>query len=212
MVRAMAICLSVFAFLACSPKLETSSPQQTTSKSAESASVPKAAAPTTPLANVSATDNGDLENLGLMVFPEPQTIPPIEFTSFAGKKVTLADYAGKYVFLNFWATWCPPCREEMPSIQRMSDALSGPDFGVLAVSVGEDRDTVSSFLKKTPFTFPIVLDPHGENSMMFVGRGIPTTYILDRQGRAIAGTVGGRSWDTPESIETFRSLIAKKEK
>lgn len=212
MIRAMAIVLSVFAFLACSPKLESSPTQQTSSKSSGSAAVPNAVESTTPTVGVTVPDNSALEKLGLMVFPEPQTIPPIEFTSLAGKKVTLADYAGKYVFLNFWATWCPPCREEMPSIQRMSDALSGPDFGVLAVSVGEDRDTVSSFLKKTPFTFPIVLDPHGENSMMFVGRGIPTTYILDRQGRAIAGTVGGRAWDTSESLETFKSMIAKKEK
>jgi thiol-disulfide isomerase/thioredoxin len=210
MVRAMAIVLSVFAFLACSQKPESSPTQQTTSKSSGSSSGANAEGPTPPLAAVSASGNGALEKLGLMVFPEPQTIPPIEFSSLAGKKVTLADYEGKYVFLNFWATWCPPCREEMPSIQRMNDALAGPDFGVLAVSVGEDRDTVSSFLKKTPFTFPIALDPHGKNSMMFVGRGIPTTYILDRQGRAIAGTVGGRAWDTPESLEAFKSLIAKK--
>jgi thiol-disulfide isomerase/thioredoxin len=212
MVRAMAILVSVFAVLACSPKSETSSPQRTSLNSPESNAVPNKNGTAAPLATVSTSASSALEGLGLMVFPEPQTIPPIELTSLAGKKVTLADYKGKYVFLNFWATWCPPCRQEMPSIQKMSDTLTGPDFSVLAVSVGEDLGTVSSFLKKTPYTFPIVLDPRGENSVMFVGRGIPTTYILDRQGRAIAGTVGGRTWDGPESLDAFRSLFAKKEK
>lgn len=148
-----------------------------------------------------------LERLGLTVFPEPQPIPAIRLTSLDGKQLAVADLEGKYVFLNFWATWCPPCREEMPSIQRMSDELSGADFAVYAISVGETKATVQAFLKKTPYTFPIVLDPDGQISAMFAGRGIPTTFILDRSGRAIAGVVGARPWDTAEVFATFKALM-----
>lgn len=143
---------------------------------------------------------------------EGKSAPDFTLQDLGGNSFTLSSTKGKVVILDFWATWCPPCREEMPSIQRMHDQLSGPDFAVYAVSVGEARSTVESFLKKTPYSFPMVLDPNGQVSAIFAGRGIPTTYILDRNGRAIAGIVGARPWDTEEVLTVFRNLMALEDK
>jgi thiol-disulfide isomerase/thioredoxin len=207
MIRMTALFLLASALLGCTPKAEEpvnrSSSQATAPSAAESATTEEQSTEVDAASVFSA-----LEGLGLTVFPEPQTIPAISLSALNGKPLTLAEQEGKYVFLNFWATWCPPCREEMPSIQRMNEALAGPDFAVFAVSVGEKPAVVESFLKKTPYSFPIALDPKGEISAMFAGRGIPTTYLLDRRGRAIAGVVGGRPWDTEEVLSAFKALMA----
>jgi thiol-disulfide isomerase/thioredoxin len=205
MVRATAILVSVFAFLSCAPNSSRELQEKPPVASAEPNRMETATAVG---GNSSAV--ASLAALGLTVFPEPQPIPDIELVALDGTSMTLSAYEGKYVFLNFWATWCPPCREEMPSIQRMNDALAGEDFGVFAISVGEKKDTVASFLKSTPYTFPIALDESGAVSSMFAGRGIPTTYILDRQGRAIAGIIGARPWDGEEVFSTLKNLMDQK--
>jgi thiol-disulfide isomerase/thioredoxin len=202
MIGTAAIVFAVLTLSSCAPKA-TSEPAPGT----QGAVVREAAAPS---ASAAGSEVRALERLGLTVFPEPQPIPPVELAALDGTLRPLADLEGKYVFLNFWATWCPPCREEMPSIQRMSDQLSGADFAVYAVSVGETKATVEGFLKSNPYTFPIVLDPDGRTSAVFAGRGIPTTYILDRKGRAIAGVVGGRPWDTEEALSILKSLMETK--
>jgi thiol-disulfide isomerase/thioredoxin len=148
-----------------------------------------------------------LAALGLSVFPEPQSIPDFSLKTPSGTTVSVSDFKGKYVFLNFWATWCPPCREEMPSMEEMRAEFADRNFSILAVSVRETPATVENFLKSNPYTFPIALDPDGAVSSMFVGRGIPTTYILDPQGRAIAGMIGSRKWNTQEVYAAFGELL-----
>jgi thiol-disulfide isomerase/thioredoxin len=150
-----------------------------------------------------------LAPLGLTVFPKPQQIPEFSLKAPGGKTISIADFKGKYVFLNFWATWCPPCREEMPSMEELYAKFGKGKFAILAVSVREDPKTVDGFLKTNKYTFPIALDPDGAVSSMFVGRGIPTTYIIDPQGRAVAGIVGSRKWNTKEAIAAFEELVAK---
>ncbi len=201
MIRVATLILLPLALTACAPKSgSVASARSEVAKTAE--------------AKVDTTEprSGDaasaLSALGLTVFPQPQPRPAIVLEALDGKKLAVAGLHGKYVFLNFWATWCPPCREEMPSIQRMNDQLAGEDFAVYAISVGEPAATVESFLKKTPYSFPIVLDPEGQLSAIFAGRGIPTTYLLDRQGKAIAGIVGARHWDTDEVLTAFKALMA----
>lgn len=151
----------------------------------------------------------DLAKLGFTVFPSPQTIPAVVAATPNFGKIAVADLKGKYVFLNFWATWCPPCKAEMPSIEKLYRELAGDDFTVLAISAREPAKTVIDFLKKTPYGFPIGLDPAGTYSAVFAARAIPTSYILDRQGRAIAGITGSRDWATPEALAVFKALIAK---
>ncbi len=166
-----------------------------------------------PVAPAAAADPGiaALQGIGLAVFPEPQALPPLEVPTPDGKTLRLVDYAGKYVFLNFWATWCPPCKAEMPSMERLFAALDGNDFGIMAISVGEKTETVRKFMSENKYTFPIGMDSDGSLGAMFAGRGIPTTYILDRKGRAIAGVIGGREWDDPETVAAFKLLLSGKE-
>jgi len=121
----------------------------------------------------------------------------------------LAESKGQVVLFNFWATWCPPCRTEMPSIQVLSDKLKGAAFEVMAISVAEKPETVAAFLKENPYSYPIYLDESGAASAPFAGRGIPTTFVLDKQGRAIAGLVGARSYDGPEVLGLFRELAER---
>lgn len=158
----------------------------------------------------SPATTADLASLGLTIFPEPQTLPAVRASTLGGGTLSMEAFRGKYVFLNFWATWCPPCRAEMPSMEKLHLALKDERFAIFAISVGEKPETVTGFLKNNPYTFPIGLDPENRLGAVFAGRGIPTTYIIDPQGRAIAGMIGGREWDDPSTIELFRSLARGK--
>jgi len=158
---------------------------------------------------ISASAKEALKTLGLTVFDEPTQIPYFGLKTPSGASLTTTDFTGKLVMLNFWATWCPPCREEMPSMQTLYDKYKDKGFSIFAISVKEDLNTVNSFLKKTPYTFPIALDPDGAISDQFVGRGIPTTYFMDKKGRIVAGVVGGTKWDTPEVFKAIETLLAQ---
>jgi thiol-disulfide isomerase/thioredoxin len=135
--------------------------------------------------------------------------PDFALEDIDGKKRRLSDLRGKVVLVNFWATWCPPCRREMPSIERLSRILKGPDFEVLAVNVGENLDTVFSFtgtLDPVP-TFPIVFDRDSRVLKAWPVRGLPATFILDKEGRIAYRAVGGREFDDPVILTQIRSLI-----
>ncbi len=126
-----------------------------------------------------------------------------------GKKRRLSDLRGKVVLVNFWATWCPPCRHEMPSIERLSHILKDADFAILAVNVAENLETVFSFtgtLDSTP-TFPIVFDTDSRVLKAWPVRGLPTTFILDKQGRVAYRAVGGREFDDPAILAQIRGLM-----
>jgi thiol-disulfide isomerase/thioredoxin len=151
-----------------------------------------------------------LEELGFYVFPKPEPLPPFGVQDLNSKAVGVDKLAGKVVLLNFWATWCPPCRAEMPSIEVLYKKTRDVAFDIMAVSVAEPKKTVTDFLKGNPqYTFPMYLDESGAASAPFAGRGIPTTFILDKQGRAIAGLVGSRMYDGPEVVSLFRELAER---
>ena len=146
---------------------------------------------------------------GLTVMQKPH--PPIEFElqDLAGKNVKLSSLRGKVVFLNFWATWCGPCRSEMPSMQRMYEKLGGQGLEILAVDLQEGKDQVQSFARELGLRFPILLDSTGVVGAQYNARAIPTTYLFDRKGFIFARAVGAREWDTPEMLETFRRILAE---
>ncbi len=112
-----------------------------------------------------------------------------------GKKHTLSDYKGKYVFLNFWATWCPPCREEMPYMQRVYNSWDKSKYVMLAVDIGESRSKVKAFAKKNKYTFPILLDHNGKVAKKYGVRGIPATFFVDKKGKVVGKVVGSRHWN-----------------
>ncbi len=147
-----------------------------------------------------------LRNLGFHVFDEPIPLPDRSFASLEGKTMKLAELAGSVTLLNFWATWCPPCRREMPSIERLHAAMKGSNFRIVAISTGEDKKTVRDFVRREGYTFPVFLDTAGALGAEFASQGIPTTYVVDAKGRILAGAVGSREYDDPALIAAFKEL------
>ena len=123
--------------------------------------------------------------------------PSLALTDMDDKPVSLAAFKGKVVLVNFWATWCPPCRREFPSMERLRRKLAAEDFVVLGVDVGEDPDTISAFVSTLDLQpeFPIVLDRDSTALSAWPVRGLPTTFIVDRQGRLVEGKLETRRLD-----------------
>ena len=128
--------------------------------------------------------------------PDTETLPPIRFTTADGTGKTLADYAGRPVLLNFWATWCMPCVAELPALNRL--AAARPDLAVLPLS--SDRQgapVVSRFYEAHGIDhLPLLLDPRGDAQHALAARGIPTTLAIARDGRVVARAEGGVGWDS----------------
>ena len=169
----------------------------------------KAAA--TPSVKAGASATAQLEKYGFHIFPKPQDFPVFEVqalgtTSSAIKTLKSDSFTGTITLLNFWATWCPPCKSEMPSIQKLETAMKGSAFRIVAISVGETEKTVASFISNAGYTYPVYLDPKGTVGASFASQGIPTTYILDKNGKAIAGIVGASEYDDPELIAVLKEL------
>jgi peroxiredoxin len=133
--------------------------------------------------------------------------PDFSASLLNGTRVRLNSFTGKAVFLNFWATWCPPCREEMPSMEALYQRFLDRDIEFLAVDIQEDRNTVSAFMRKFELTFPALLDGTGRISNQYGIRSIPTTFIIDRDGNIIASVIGGRDWNTPEVVAALELLL-----
>ncbi len=150
-----------------------------------------------------------LEKLGFVVFEEPTASPDIEVEALAGGRAKLSDQKGRVVLLNFWATWCPPCRAEMPSIQKLHEKTQGMAFHVMAVSVGETKATVANFAKSNKYTMPMYRDTDGVPSALYGANSIPTTFIVDKKGKAIAFVVGGRDYASKEALALFSELAAR---
>jgi thiol-disulfide isomerase/thioredoxin len=129
-----------------------------------------------------------------------------------GQVRSLADFNGKVVVLNLWATWCVPCRKEMPALDRLQTSLGGPDFAVVPLSMDRGgRETVAKFYAQMGIReLPIYTDTSGEALHALGAVGLPTTLVLDRAGEEIARIVGPAEWDTPEVAEFLKPMIANK--
>jgi peroxiredoxin len=123
-----------------------------------------------------------------------------------GKVHRLSDYRGRPVLINFWATWCPPCRDEIPSMNRAWGKIAKENVAMLAINVGEDADTIFVFTADYPADFPILLDTDGEVIGQWPVKGLPTTYIVDPEGRIAYRAIGGREWDDEQLLDALRAL------
>ncbi len=121
------------------------------------------------------------------------------------KFVDLAQFKGRVVLINFWATWCQPCRKEFPSLGRVRKIFKPNQFEVIAVNVGEDPDAVFSFTGSTDF--PVVFDRDSKAMGAWSVRGLPTTFLVDRKGRLAYRATGGREFDDPEIINLIKTLL-----
>ena len=141
----------------------------------------------------------------LTPYKGPQPAPDFELVDVDGDKHRLSDYRGKPLIINFWATWCPPCREEMPSMNRawhkVKDTVS-----MLAINVGEDEDTIFIFSADYPIDFPVLLDSSGAVIREWPVKGLPTTFVLDREGNIRYTAVGAREWDDDALLEIVKGL------
>ena len=133
--------------------------------------------------------------------------PDISVKTMEGKPVKLSEFRGKVVLLNFWATWCPPCRAEMPSIETLYQRYKSTDFQILAISVQEELPVVKTFLAQNSYSFPIGLDPSGEAAQLYGIRGIPTTFIIDQKGTLQGALVGGKDWTIPPVYDLIDALL-----
>ena len=143
--------------------------------------------------------------------------PNFTATDVDGQRVSLADLRGEVVFLNIWATWCPPCREEMPSMQRVYEELGPEGLKMVAVSIdaaignadgwGQAGGDVEQFVSRYHLSFDIWLDPKGDIQRTYRTSGVPETIIIDRDGSIALKVVGYRDWDTDENIGFLRDLL-----
>ena len=127
-----------------------------------------------------------------------------------GKKVSLEDFRGKLVFLNFWATWCTSCREEMPAMERLYREFKSKGFEIVAVNVKDNRKDALAFVKELKLSYPIVLDPDGEVGLLYGAFGIPATYLIDRNGEILARLWGPADWYSPAARGLIKSLVEQK--
>jgi len=157
---------------------------------------------------LSKLESGILAELGLQEVRGAPQLLDFTLDDLAGNKVKLSSFQGKVVLLNFWATWCPPCRAEMPSMEKLFQSLrDNPDFVFLAVDSQEDPKTVKTFIEKNKYHFPVLLDENGAVTAQYSVRAYPTTYVIDRQGRVVGGIIGAHEWGTPETLSSITKLI-----
>ena len=140
----------------------------------------------------------------------PVVAPAFSLADMDGESHALADYRGKVILLNFWATWCPPCRHEMPAMERLYQRFRDQGFIVLAVNQWEEPDLVFAYtgdLNVFP-SFPILFDPQSTVSQQYGVKGLPTSFVIDRQGRLVYRAIGGREFDHPEILQTIGGLLS----
>lgn len=147
--------------------------------------------------------------LDLSVFDQPREVPEIRFVDAEGRNLTLADFRGKIILLNVWATWCVPCRREMPALDRLQAQLGGEDFTVLALSI--DRagvPAIKRFYEELGLQhLGIYVDTSGAGSRALGAPGLPTTLLIDRAGREVARKIGPAEWGDPEIVALIRRQI-----
>ena len=128
----------------------------------------------------------------------------------SGKKIELKHFKGKVVFLNFWATWCGPCKEEMPSMEALYNQFKEKNFVFLTISVDYvGIKAVREFIEKHRYTFPVLIDPKCKTLDLFEVKGIPATFLIDKKGMMIGKAVGPRDWKKPEVISLLNLLLEK---
>ncbi|MBN9671937.1 TlpA disulfide reductase family protein [Roseibium aggregatum] len=149
----------------------------------------------------------ELHKLGLARPPFAIDDPVLNVPDLAGAVHRIEDYRGKTVVVSFWATWCPPCRKELPTLAGLSRELAPDRFAVLAVNIGDNQNKIQSFLDRIDHDgLPVLMDKSGKLSGKWYLRGMPVTYVVDGSGDVILAAIGERVWDSPEMIAALTSL------
>ena len=142
------------------------------------------------------------------VVAENSPAPNIQVTPLKGPSVSLASLKGKVVVLNFWATWCPPCRGEIPSMMRLNAAMIGKPYQMLAVSIDEGGvPAIEAFFKNSGNNLPAYSDPDGKAAKIYGITGVPETFIIDKQGVLVKKVIGALAWDSPDVASYLDGLM-----
>lgn len=136
----------------------------------------------------------------------PQPAPPFKLIDLDNKLHTLEDYKGKPLIVNFWATWCRPCRDELPAFNRAWSKVKDQDIQMLAINIGEEPTTVFSFIQQYPIDFLVLLDPLSDELANWQMNGLPTTYVLNYKGEVVYQAIGEREWDNDELLTKVLEL------
>lgn len=133
--------------------------------------------------------------------------PDFTLPNLGGEKVSLKDFRGKLLLLNFWASWCLPCREEMPAMERLYQKYKDRGFVILGVNLKDDKKSAVAFVRELKITFPIAFDPDGEAGRLYGAWGLPTTYLIDANGIALARAWGPADWYSLGAGELIEALL-----
>jgi len=145
--------------------------------------------------------------IGMSKMGNATAAPDFTLKDLAGNSVSLRDFRGNTVFLNFWATWCQPCRWEMPSMENLYRQLRGKGLVMLAVDLKEDRNQVAGFMNQLQLSFPALLDRDGTVSSQYRVFGLPVTFVIDPRGRITAKHAGAKDWANRDVVQFFNSLL-----
>jgi peroxiredoxin len=138
--------------------------------------------------------------------------PPFSLPNINGKTVSLSDYKGKWVFVNFWATWCGPCVMEMPMLAKLHDTMKGQKFEMIAINTMEQAtpDLVKKFTKDNKIPFTVLLDNDSKIGKTYSIDSLPTTYVVTPSGDVYTRAIGMREWDSDEVVKYFKDLVSGK--
>lgn len=165
-----------------------------------------------PAANAAAEQAALLELLKpLKLSAYPSLMHPPEFSGFTaeGQKVSLVSLDRRVVILNFWATWCLECRPEMPMFERLHREFSAQGLAVVGINAREGTATIREYAKELGLTFPLILDPPGKINSAYGVIGLPTTFLMGRNGRAVALAIGPREWSGKPARALIQALLAE---
>ena len=138
----------------------------------------------------------------------PQQARDFRVPALDGSRLRLADLKGKVVFLNLWATWCPPCKEEMPAMERLWQRYKDQGLVVIALSMDSaGARVVKPYIEQSKYTYPVGLDPKMEVAQLYGARSVPSTFIIDRSGMLRAIALGPRDWDGKAAFAYFEALL-----
>ncbi len=158
------------------------------------------------VADVSALRSGDMQKLNLVA---AKALPDVLIEDATGAPLSLSQWQGKWVVLNFWATWCAPCRHEMPSLDRLQAAM--PEIAVLPVATGRNSvEAIEAFNAEAGVTnLPVLRDPKSELARNMAVLGLPVTVILNPQGQEVARLIGDAEWDSADAQTILRAMMAE---
>jgi len=148
-----------------------------------------------------------LKKLNIEKFDARTVAPDFTLKDLNGNKVRLQDLRGKVVFLNFWATWCPSCRLEMPSMEKLHDELGDRGLVILAINYRESPEEINAFFKEHGISLTVLLDEQGKALDLYKAWSLPTTYLINRNGEIAGKVIGYRDWQSEQSRAFFRQLL-----